>query len=195
MSNDIRQQIQQVLEETTFALGATDQTYIGLLQKLNEEDMFMLPNRLMQGQLVFFKYKPQSILYETTNTYYDKYPLVLITETGRGWFEWVNLHFVHPMFREMLFDSLMRTLPIIRANEQWKNRLKVDYDRLKARRAFKHFRPCYRRYLWKSTKRRPVLIPFEAWEDMINGRTFRFVNARPTTVYRKSKQQVLRRGR
>lgn len=191
MSNDIRQKIQELLEETTIALGATDQTYIGLLQTLQTEKMLMLPSRLLSGQLVFFKYKP--VL--ESSTYYDRYPLVLITDSYKGGFEGVNLHFVDPLHRRFLFDSLMRTLPVIKSGEEWKARLRVDYDRLEARRAFKYFRPCYRRYLWKGMSRRPVIVPFQAWEDMINGNTYRFVNARPVTVFRESRSQVIRRGR
>lgn len=191
MSNDIREKIQELLEETTIALGATDQTYIGLLRTLQTEKMLMIPNRVISGQLVFFKYKP--VL--ESSTYYDRYPLVLVTDSYKGGFEGVNLHFVDPQHRKFLFDSLMRTLPTIKSSEEWKTRLKVDYDKLKARRAFKYFRPCYRRYLWKGMSRRPVIVPFQAWEDMINGNTYRFVNARPVTVFRESRKQVIRRGR
>jgi hypothetical protein len=88
-----------------------------------------MPNRLFQGQIIFFKYKPQSESFISRDTYYDQYPLVLITDVYRGGFEGVNLHFVDMDNRKFLFDAIMRGLPTIKAGEVWRTRLLVDYDR------------------------------------------------------------------
>jgi hypothetical protein len=193
--DELKADLQALLEETTSILGGTDQTYIQFLQLLNRAQKFSMPSRLFQGQMVFFKYTPMSESFISRNTYYDQYPLVLITGVYRGGFEGVNLHFVDPVKRKFLFDSIMRGLPTLKANETWRTRLMVDYDRLDARRQFKYFRPCYRRYLWKGMKRRPVVVPFELWEDMVMGNTERMKNARPVTVYRETHKQIVKRGR
>jgi len=191
MSSDLK----QILEETTVALGATDETFISFLQYVNKEGKFSMPSRLFQGQLVFFKYKPKSESFISRNTYYDQFPLVLITDVYRGGFEGINVHFIDSFHRQFLFDSIMRNLPVIKAGEEWRNRMKIDYDRLQARRMFKFFRPCYRKYVWKGMIRRPALVPFDCWEEMVMANTFKFVGARPVTVFRESRNQVLRRGR
>lgn len=189
---DLKNELQELLDETTIALGGTDQTYIQFLQLVARAGKFSMPNRLFQGQMIFFKYKPTGILYENSNTYYDQYPLVLVTEAYRGGFEGVNIHHIEPDFRKFLFDAIMRSLPIINASEQWRNRLKVDYDRLNARRIFRFFKPCYRRYTWKGMKKRPVLVPFELWEDMVLSDTMKFINARPVKVYRENRKRIMR---
>jgi hypothetical protein len=187
-------ELEELLEETTIALGGTDQTYVQFLKMLSKQDQLLIPNRLMPGLLVFFKYKPISESFIAKDTYYDSYPLVMITDVYKGGFEGINLHFLSPQYRNALFDTIMRGLPTIKANEEWKTRLKIDYDRLDARRIFKYYRPCYRKYLWKGMKKRPVIVPFHLWEDMVNGNTQKFVGARPVTVYRDSRNAVIRRG-
>jgi hypothetical protein len=187
-------ELEELLEETTIALGGTDQTYVQFLRMLSKQDQLLIPNRLMPGLLVFFKYKPISESFIAKDTYYDSYPLVMITDVYKGGFEGINLHFLSPQYRNALFDTIMRGLPTIKANEEWKTRLRIDYDRLDARKIFKYYRPCYRKYLWKGMKKRPVIVPFHLWEDMVNGNTQKFVGARPVTVYRDSRNAVIRRG-
>lgn len=193
--SQLKTELQELLNETTSILGGTDQTYIQFLQLLNKAGKFSMPNRLFQGQMVFFKYAPQSESFISRNTYYDQYPLVLITDVYRGGFEGVNLHFVDTANRKFLFDAIMRGLPTIKAGETWRTRLMVDYDRLDARRQFKFFRPCYRRYSWKGMRRRPVVVPFDLWEEMVMSNSSRMKNARPVTVYRNTYQQIVKRGR
>lgn len=193
--DQMKADLQELLNETTSMLGGTDQTYIQFLKMLNKAGKLSIPSRLFQGQMVFFKYSPVSESFLARDTYYDRYPLVLITEVYRGGFEGVNVHFLDPVHRRFLFDAIMRGLPTIKASETWRTRLIVDYDRLDARRQFKFFRPCYRRYLWKGMRRRPVVVPFELWEEMVMSNSSRMNQARPVTVYRNTYKQVIKRGR
>jgi len=193
--DEMVQDLSSLIEETTTVLGATEQTYVQFVTMLQRAGQLSIPSRLMNGQMVFFKYEPVSESFISRNTYYDKFPLVLITDVYRGGFEGVNLHFVQPDLREFLFDAIMRGLPTIKANDEWRTRLQVDYDRLNARKQFKFFKPCYRRYLWKGMKRRPVIVPFQLWEQMVTANTSRFSGARPVTVYRDTKTQALGGGR
>lgn len=193
--DQMKQELTLLLEETTAVLGGTDQTYIRFLQLVNAAGKFSMPNRLFQGQLVFFKYAPQSEAFIKSNKYYDKYPLVLVTEVYRGGFEGVNVHYLDPVHRSAMFDVIMRKLPTISASEQWRTRLRIDYDRLKARRQFKFFKPCYKKYLWSGMKRRPVVVPYEIWEEMMGANISRFEKARPITVFRNSYKSVIKQQR
>lgn len=193
--DQMKQELALLLEETTAVLGGTDQTYIRFLQLVNAAGKFSMPNRLFQGQLVFFKYAPQSEAFIKSNKYYDKYPLVLVTEVYRGGFEGVNVHYLDPVHRLAMFDVIMRKLPTISASEKWRTRLRVDYDRLKARRQFKFFKPCYKKYLWSGMKRRPVVVPYEIWEEMMGANISRFEKARPATVFRNSYKSVIKQQR
>lgn len=191
-TDELKQELQALLQETTVALGATDQTYVRFLQAVNSAGKLSTPARLFQGQLVFFRYKPQSTQYVLGNKHYDKYPLVLITDVYRGGFEGVNVHYLDPIRRSMMFDVLMRQLPVIQGSEEWRNRLRVNYDRLNSRRQLKFFKPCYKKYLWKGIKRRPVIVPFELWEDMINSNTMKFEKAKPVKIFRESYKQAIK---
>lgn len=189
---DPKIQLQTLIEETTTALGGTDQTYIQFLKLLQKEDKLSVPNRLISGQLVFFKYKPVSESFLRTDKYYDVFPLVMVTEVYRGGFEGVNLHFLDLKHRKFLFDAVMRNLPIAKSQEEWRNRLRIDYDRLDASRRYMFFKPCYRRYLWKGMEKRPVVVPFDMWENMVNAEISRFREVRKPTVYRDSFKTAIR---
>lgn len=193
--DEMTQDLAALIEETTSMLGGTDQTYIQFVKMLQRAGQLSIPSRLMDGQMVFFKYEPMSESFISRDTYYDKFPLVLITDVYRGGFEGVNLHFVQPDLRKFLFDAIMRGLPTVKANDEWRTRLQVDYDRLNARRQFRFFKQCYRRYSWKGMKRRPVIVPFQLWEQMVEANISRFSGARPVTVYRDTKTQAFGGGR
>jgi hypothetical protein len=191
-TDEIKQDLQSLIEETTAAIGGTDQTYIGFVRLMQKAQQLSIPNRLMPGQMVFFKYRPISESFISRNTYYDRFPLVLITDVYRGGFDGVNVHFVDEVNRKFLFDSIMRELPTIKAAEEWRTRLMVNYDRLAAKRKFIYFKPCYRKYKWKGMERRPAIVPFELWEDMVASNTSRFITAKQTTVYTESRRKVLK---
>ena len=181
-----------LVEETTTALGATDQTYIQLLSLLQKNKKLSMPSRLLIGQMVFFKYKPVSESFISGNRYYDAYPLVMLTNVYRGGFEGINLHYLEAKERTFLFDSIMRSVPTLKANEKWRTRILIDYDKLNASRKFRFFEPCYKRYLWDGIKRRPVVIPYDFWNEMVQTNTSRFAKARPHTVHRESQRRVIR---
>jgi hypothetical protein len=159
---------------------------------MNKTGKLIMPSRLMPGLLIFFKYKPISESFISKNTYYDRFPLVLITNSYRGGFEGVNIHFLDLQYRKFLFDELINNLPQIIGNEDWKTRLLVNYDRLDSRRNFRFFKPCYRKYMWKGMEKRPVMIPFDLWEEMVISNSMNFKNAKPVTVFRKSRQEINR---
>jgi len=188
------EQLNVLIEETTNALGGTDQTYIKTISFLNKQQKLSMPSRLMRGQMVFFKYKPVSESFISRNKYYDAYPLVLLTDVYRGGFEGINLHYIEGDERTFLFENIMRSMPVMRGNEEWRNRISLSYDKLNASRKFKFFRPCYKRYLWEGLVRRPVVIPFEYWETMMKAETSRFAKSKPVTVHRDSKISVIRGG-
>lgn len=62
MSDTAKQKsdLQELLNETTVALGGTDQTYIQFVKMLNDYDQLSIPNRLMAGYLVFSNTSPSA---------------------------------------------------------------------------------------------------------------------------------------
>lgn len=188
------QELQLLIEETTTALGATDQTYIQLLKLFQKEGKLSVPSRIFDGQMLFFKYKPISESFISRDTYYDMYPMVLVCGVTKEGFEGVNLHYLHPQYRIFLFEQIMKRIPVLRSGTEWRNRLNIDYDKLNAHRSMKFFKVCYRKYLWKGMKRRPAILPYEMWEQLMAAETSRFVGAKPVTVYRESYRKSIQRG-
>jgi hypothetical protein len=194
MSNTSKEieELTALIEETATSLGATDQTYIGILRMLNKHGKLSLPSRVLRGQLLFFKYKPISESFISSNKYYDAYPLVLVTDAYRGGFEGINLHYIDKDDRMFLFENIMKSMPTMKANEQWRTRISVDYDKLNASKKFRYYKPCYKRYLWDGLKRRPVVIPFEYWKTIVESETSRFAKSRSVTVHREARKSVIR---
>lgn len=185
--------IQTLIEETTTVLGATNQTYVEMLKMFQQKKQLIVSNRLLQGQLVFFRYNPLTIP-TTSNKYYDSFPLVLITETFKGGFEGINFHYIHPTFRGFLFDLILQSIPTLKNAQEWKSRLALEYKKLKSNRKLKFFKPCYKRYLWKGMQKRPVMIPFDLWKELSEAEIGTFVGARRTTVYRDSYHKAIKKG-
>ena len=63
------------------------------------------PPRLATGMLVAFEYKPKGI---NTLPFYDRFPLVFITEIKPDGWVGVNLHYLHPNVRANLFYQMDR---------------------------------------------------------------------------------------
>lgn len=188
---EMKEELQFLLEETTSALGGTDKTYVELLLMLNEAGTLHVPKTMYPGYLVFFKYKPQSESFIRRNTYYDRFPLVMVTEVYKGGFAGVNLHYLDPIHRYMFYDAISTGLPTINMDQNWKRRLRIDYYRLKSRKKFKFFKPCYKRYLWKGMSRQPVVIPFQIWEDMVMSNTMNFKGAKLIEVFKDTYQKFM----
>ena len=51
--DEIKEDLQTLIEETTAAIGGTDQTYIQFVKLMQQAGQLSMPNRLMMGQMVF----------------------------------------------------------------------------------------------------------------------------------------------
>lgn len=194
-TEDKSQELQELLQETVSALGGTNNTYTELLKFLSEEDKLSIPSRVLPGQLLFFKYEPTGENYARGNKYYDVFPLLLVTEVHRGGFEGINIHFLDDVRREFLFTNLLEDLQTIKSEKEWKTRLSVNYRKLKGGKKFSFFAPCYREYVWKGMRKRPIVVPFEYWNMMAKMNLGFFVNARRPTVYRNSRKIIRRNNK
>ena len=185
-------ELEKILEDTTSELGGTDQSYVGLLRFFQSNKTLLVPPRLLPGQLVFFTYKPISESFRKRGGHYDSYPLVVVTKSGRDGFEGVNLHFLSPKWREFLFAQMMENLATIpnKEREDWRTRFVLKENTLPSSARFKLYKPCFRRYLWEGVKRRPVIIPFDFWSDIVQAKLEGFksteTGTRPKRIQRET---------
>lgn len=185
------EELKYLLEETIAGLGGTDQSYVQLLKYLQQQNELRLPPRFMPGQMVFFKYKPQDKRFMRLEKPYDVFPLVIITEVHKHGFEGINLHYISKKWRRALFNSIENTLPLKRGGDESLTRLGATYKRLDGPRKFAFFKPCYRRYVREGFRKRPILIPAEFWDVLVDVDLALFVKGRKMGIRRMAYNRVI----
>ena len=136
------------------------------------------------GRLYTFRYEPESDRLD----YWDKYPLVLrmLDESDSNTsFLGMNLHYLDPMRRRMMFMSLVERYltgslsnPNSRIGYLNMQKLMVPPNR--------YGRVCIRRYKYDNIRGKPLLIPPEHWMKMIFLPTYHFIGAKPNRVWKDS---------
>ena len=129
--------------------------------------------------------------HKDTLPYYDKFPLVIMTEKAEGGFYGMNLHYLHPQTRALFLDKLMQTIKGKELNER--TRLRLRYDLLSAAKKYREFAPCFKHYLTAHIPSRIVQVPADQWDIAIFLPTEHFSGATKQTVWRESKQEYLKR--
>ena len=183
---DQPKELKELLEETVAGLGGTDQSYIQLLKYLNNIGELKTPTRLMVGQIIFFKYKPTDERFLNSSKAYDVFPLVIVTKVRKDGFEGLNLHYISQKWRRQLFDAIETSMPMRKSANKSMTRLGISYERLDGPRKFKFFRPCYRRYVVEGLRKRPIQIPMEFWDVLIDVDLALFVKGRKMAIRRSS---------
>lgn len=161
-------ELENILLETLTAMGGTDPTYTELLAFFLKHKMLSKPKRLMIGQLLFFKYLPTNKRFIESNRYYDIYPLIFVTDSYRGGFRGINLHYLDPETRNLLFENMMKQFTTTKGRDHRTNRILLNYSALSSRRTLRAFEPCFKQYRWNGIQKQPMLIPFDFWQTLIN---------------------------
>ena len=185
-------ELKMLLEETTTSLGGTNQSYIELLKYLSKEQVLRIPKAFLPGQMVFFKYKPQDQRFVGSDSPYDMFPLVIITDVHKDGFEGINIHFLSGRWRKQLFTAIENFLPKRISGDKSLTRLGTSYARLNGSRKFKFFRPCYRRYVRSGFRRLPIQIPSEFWSVLVDADLAMFAKGRKADVRRNSYYSAIR---
>lgn len=184
-------ELRELLIETTSALGGSNDSYIALLKYLAQEEELRMPNAFLPGQMVFFKYKPQTERFMASTSPYDIFPLCIITDVHRDGFEGINLHFIAKKWRRELFNAIQNFLPLKKSADPTRTRLGASYDRMDVPRKFRFFRPCYRRYLKSGFRKRPIVIPSEFWDVLVDVDLSVFMRGKKVGIRRKNYFSVI----
>ena len=130
------------------------------------------------GRMFTFGYDPK---HKDTLPYYDRFPLGFYIGPAKGGFYLLNLHYLSPKYRAILFDSLLD----ITNNPRYAHnkKLKITYDLLNGSQKFRYFKPCFKHYLGKQLESRVVEIPNEEWEAALFLPTADFVGASATQIW------------
>ena len=134
------------------------------MRRLNREqlmhaDSIKRTNASVVGNMYMFFYDPKT---KDTLPYYDQFPLVFVLGEAKGGFYGLNLHYLPPILRAKLLDSLLDLKTNNKYNET--TRLKLSYDILNSSSKYKEFKPCFKHYLTTHVKSRFALVPAAEWE-------------------------------
>jgi hypothetical protein len=153
--------------------------------QLMQEDEIKLRNRFGVGNMYMFFYDPKT---KDKLPYYDAFPLVIPVEPAEGGFYGLNLHYLPPILRAKFLDSLLD----ITTNKKYDDKTKFDlsYRLLKASQKFRHFKPCFKRYLTSHVRSRFALVPAPEWEIATFLPTADWRKASGSKVYKDSRAMI-----
>ena len=139
------------------------------------------------GRMYSFFYDPK---HKKTLPYYDMFPLIIVLgPKGNDGFLGMNLHYLPPMLRARLMDSLYNTLN----NEKFDNttKLQINYQLLASAARFRYFKPCVKHYLFEHVKSKYLQIEPKFWDIALMLPTEQFVKADAGDVWDISRRMVV----
>lgn len=118
------------------------------------------PGKIHIGSMICYLYDPK---YKETLPYYDIFPVGFLIGVGDdGSWTMLNLHYLPPQWRAVLFDKLLTVSNNQRFDKTTK--LRLTYDILKAASKFKLFAPCFKKYLPSHVRSKVIKINPADWE-------------------------------
>lgn len=146
------------------------------IQKItNPMRVFSKPGLPAIGEMFLFSYDPK---YKNVLPYYDMFPLVIPIQMYHDGFLGLNLHYLPPMARARLMDSLKKVANNNKYNHTTK--LSISYDVLvRYSRQFSGFENCVKRYLYPHVRSKfhkvdasdwdkAVMLPLQKWKVNTN---------------------------
>jgi len=137
------------------------------------------------GNLYMYFYDPK---HRKTLPYYDSFPLTIMVGPAKGGFYGLNMHYLPPPLRAVLFDKLLQTTNNERMNETTK--FKINYALLSSVAAMKFFRPCFKHYLRGQVDSKIALIEPAEWEVAMFMPTQQFNKANDRKVWADSRKMA-----
>lgn len=151
--------------------------------------------RIKIGKLYFFKYDAK---HKATLPYWDMYPLIFpfsaFRKNGKTYFMGLNLHYLPPKLRSLLFVELLK----LRSEKRYRKNTRLSlgtggsegWELLNKLARTDLLRPCVKMYLASHVKSRFVEIPADEWEVVVNLQLSRFQKATRKRVWQESRRKM-----
>lgn len=137
------------------------------------------------GSMILYFYDPK---HKETLPYYDTFPLVIPLRLDNDGFLGLNLHYLPPRHRAILFDLIVQVF------DRNKNKqTKISYDDLVKYCTSGIFKPCVKQYLYGHVRSRFRVIPKEEWNIVLMMPLERFVKRSKSYVQAESMRIAGRR--
>lgn len=138
------------------------------------------------GKMLMFQYDAK---HKDTLPYWDKFPVIFPIALYNDGFLGINLHYLPPVFRIRLMDTLYETLNNDKYDDSTK--LRVSYKILNNAAKFKYFKPCIKRYLTSHVKSKLIEIPINEWDYCVFLPLARFQKASERQVWDDSVKMIM----
>jgi hypothetical protein len=146
--------------------------------------------RIRIGRLYMFLYDPKG---KKELPYYDRFPLVFPVDFETDGFYGLNMHYLPPVLRAKLYDSLLE-LKTKSENENISavelTRIRITYTLLKKAARFRFFKPCFKHYLYKQVRSPFIIVPEEEWNITMFLPSEQFKKATKEQVWKDSRSKV-----
>lgn len=154
-------------------------------QKLIVKSRENARSRVLVGQMYLFAYDPK---HKDTLPYYDRFPLVFPFKKDNTGMYGINMHYLPPILRAKLMDNLYDL--VNNDNYDETTRLKLSYRMLESAAKFRYFKPCVKHYLNNQIDSRFIFIHPDEWEIALFLPLHKFRKARPSQVYKDSRNAI-----
>lgn len=154
-------------------------------QKLIVKSKENARSRVLVGQMYLFAYDPK---HKDTLPYYDRFPLIFPFKKDNKGMYGINMHYLPPIMRAKLMDGLYDL--VNNDNYDETTRLKLSYRILNSVTKFRYFKPCVKHYLNNQIDSRLIFIHPDEWEIALFLPLHRFIKARPSQVYKESRNII-----
>ena len=160
-------------------------------QQLMKEDPLKQRTKLanlsksgLVGTMQMFFYDPK---HKDTLPYYDLFPLIVVVGPAKDGFYGLNLHYLPPILRAKMLDSLMETASSRKTDDA---KFMITYKKLQAISKLKYYEPCFKHYLAKHVKGKFAEVPAPEWEIATFLPTAQFRKANSKKVYADSRKAI-----
>lgn len=171
---------------TWFRNAAQDVTSVNRNRMMNDkENIVNTIDEKSIGKMYTFFYDPK---HKETLPYYDLFPLIFVVGPAADGFLGINLHYLPPVLRAKLMDSLYQILNNNKYNDTTK--LKVSYQVLSSASRFRYFKPCLKHYLSDHVQSNFLNIEPRNWDAALMLPTEKFRKASTDRVWRESREMI-----
>lgn len=157
-----------------FRKKASNLRSINRNELMKEEPLKRRAQRGVVGSMQMFFYDPKT---KDKLPYYDVFPLVVVVGPAEGGFYGLNLHYLPPILRAKMLDSLMETATSKTSDDA---KFAITYSKLQSISKLRYYKPCFKHYLNKHVSSKFAEVPAPEWE---------IATFLPTADFRKSNSQ------
>lgn len=171
---------------TWFRDAAQDVTAVNRNQLMRDKENIVYSINVKSiGKMYTFFYDPK---HKETLPYYDLFPLIFVVDLKANGFMGINLHYLPPVLRAKLMDSLYQILNNNKYDATTK--LKISYQLLSSATKFRYFKPCLKHYLSDHVQSNFLNIEPKNWDSALMLPTEKFRKASSDKVWRESREMV-----